>query len=146
MAPFWAPSRSFICLGECIDCPHIIVPYSNFKQIKYLYICQLGLDACQWSRWSNYMLVCFFFSYVFNMGREGGGGEIKFLIYNSSQYSLWRDFSKVVTMNCNWYLYRWSFALFIIEHYITDFHWGNKNMLFWTQVPKVYYCNLNAYQ
>ena len=60
MAPFWAASRSFICLGECIDCPHIIVPYSNFKQIKYLYIYQLGMDACQWSRLSNYMLACFF--------------------------------------------------------------------------------------
>ena len=36
MALLWASSRSFICLSKCIDCPHIIIPYSNFDQIKDL--------------------------------------------------------------------------------------------------------------
>ena len=38
MAPHWALSRSFICLNECVNCSDIIVPYSNFDLIKYLYI------------------------------------------------------------------------------------------------------------
>ena len=86
------------------------------------------------------MLVCFFllFSTLWS--------EWKFLIYDDFQHSLWRDFSKAVTISGNWYLYRWSFVLYIIEHHIISFHWVNRNAPFWTPLLEVHYCNLNVYQ
>ena len=140
LAHFWPSSRSFICLSECIDCPHMIVPYSNFDRIKDLYICTARSKRMLGSELTGYMLVCFF-CYVFYMRSER-----KFFIYDDSQYSLRREFSKAVSINGNWYLHSWSFVLFIIEHHIISFHWVNRNAPFWTPVLEVHYCNLNVYQ
>ena len=93
MAPLWASSRSFIYLNECIDCPHIIVPYSNFDWIKDLYNCT-ARSGLMPGKWINRLYTC--------------------LLFLCFLYEEWKKvlhlffifiFSKAVTINGNWYLH-----------------------------------------
>ena len=64
LAHFWPSYRSFICLSECIDCPHMIVPYSNFDWIKDLYICTARSKRMSGKR-VNWLHACLLFLLCF---------------------------------------------------------------------------------
>ena len=83
-APFWTASRSLICLVGCIVCLQMMLPYSNFEQMKYLKISIARVVTCL-----EIVLVYYMLYYICNI--FNGRTEWEIVIYYYSLYFMARD-------------------------------------------------------